>query len=175
MSEIKIAIIGSRDLQNTLPFEELVERVKKEIESHKNVILISGGSSWADFIAVYLFYLYPELVSKLILYLPCNFDATGFVACDGDGGAAKTLNILYKEFETHTKINSINIMNKVNAEYHVVPGFLPRNDEIAKNCDIVIALSRGITQPDSKGTLYTWNKCINKKRIHISLLATLKN
>ena len=170
----KIAIIGSRDLSHR-SFFELVDLVKKELNLDEHTTgdktLISGGSSWADFIAVFLKSMYPHL--SLELYLPSNFSRKGFESTVGDNGAAKTLNMLHEEFYNKTGINSIKLMYDVslmdNVVYNVIPGFLPRNDAIALNCDVVIALSQGKDTPDSRGTSYTWNKCKSKKRIHISV------
>lgn len=56
-SKIAIGIIGSRDLFGKIPFKDQVELVKKEIlkiSPNSDCVLLSGGSSWADFIAVVL-------------------------------------------------------------------------------------------------------------------------
>jgi hypothetical protein len=172
-----IAIIGSRDLsKSSKTFQELVELVEKTIkENHSGPYnIMSGGSSWADFIAVVLKdRCFPD--SNLTLYLPAEFSADRkiFMPTIGDRGAATTLNELHNQFYKQTGINSLDYMAKVkekdNTSFIVHAGFLNRNNYIANNCDLIIALSDGINEPSSPGTLYTWNKAAGKKRIHITI------
>lgn len=171
---IRIAIIGSRDLSGSISFEDQVEIVKQQVLKlcpNGNCILVSGGSSWADFIAVILRNELPN--SSLMLYLPSNFSNGKFIQTEKDKGASFILNDLHEKFKETTGMDSLNIMenvlNKDRVNCKIYPGFLNRNNYIAQNCDHLIALSHGIKEPDSSGTLYTWNKASNKSRIHIHI------
>lgn len=177
---IYIGIIGSRDLSDSrYSYSELVglvrDRVTKIVKDEADTIcFVSGGSTWADHIAVTL---RNEMKSSsLILYLPSNLNENGFVKTDGDKGASNTLNTLHKEFMTKTQINSIkeliDTQKMRNVTYIVKPGFLTRNAEVAKQSQYLIALTHGETKPDTPGTTHTWNLCGNleaSNRIHINV------
>lgn len=172
----KISIIGSRDLHCSITFKDMVDMTKKEILKlvpDGNCELISGGSSWADFIAVVLKNELPN--SSLTLYLPADFsiEFSKFIPTQNDNGAGLTLNKLHGNFKLQTGISSLELMastaklDKVKYITHV--GFLNRNNYIASECDHLIALSNGVSCPDTPGTLYTWNKAKNKNRIHLHI------
>ncbi len=171
---MKIAIIGSRDLSGSVSFKDMVEMTKKEILKlcpKGDCELVSGGSSWADFIAVVL---RNELIdSSLTLYLPSRFEAGKFEFTKNGGNSWSTLNDLHDAFHKQTMIDSLDEMRCTSlldrVKYEVYPGFLNRNDRIVENCDHLIALSHGRNKPDSPGTLYTWNKASEKNRIHIHI------
>jgi hypothetical protein len=169
---VNIGIIGSRDLSGKISFKDQVEMVKKEVlklSPNGDCVLISGGSSWSDFIAVVLKNELPN--SSLILYLPSDFSDGKFIKTNNDQGAYSTLNKLHETFRLQTGINSLEVMESTKhydkVQYITHAGFLNRNNFIAKNCDHLIALSHGEKEPDSQGTLFTWNKASKKNRIHI--------
>lgn len=170
---MRVGIIGSS--QNESKTEETyakaVQDVKKEIDSlnipYSEIELVSGGSSWADHIAITLFSLLKSEGIKLTLYLPCEMTEYAFTtktyfgrelnlrhrafseACFQriDNGSEHSLNELYsiiKEYNPNVKV----IVDK--------KGFKSRNTLIAKDVEFLIAVSN--TEKVSGGTKDTWDK-----------------
>lgn len=181
---MKIAIIGSRDLSSVFSmnkkFEDIVKLVDDKIGEMtanspivEKITLISGGSSWGDFVAVYLMKKYPERFI-LLLFLPAFFDETGF---DVENKCGRILNDLHNEFKGQTGIDSIKEMNDVMEKnedgtvFHeiVVAGFYARNNKIAAECDAVIAITTEGGDPATPGTSYTWKLCKGKPQVSIGL------
>ena len=187
MSEIRIAIIGTagRDLElklvNSQRFKSMIDQVKNYVTQElkhdlKDVILVSGGSSFSDHVAVALF-----LQCKfqgLHLYMPCKFDpllkqfancATGICLQDLHLKTSQLMNQDSLEDLKNVYLQKSTNKNVVINEYN---GFLARNLLIAQNCDYMIAFTPNNCEPSSKsGTGHTWNKCKLglEKRKHFDL------
>ncbi len=152
-------------------YQKMIDVLPKYLPG--NSIVYSGGASFADHIAV-LFYL-ADQISTLYIYAPCNwdFDKKEFYdngMYDWRTNPGRTANMYHRKFSNVIGRNSLfDIDNAVKkgAKYIVKNGFHDRNSEIAK-CDILIAYSFGIDEPNDGGTLDTWRKCGGKK-IHISI------
>lgn len=107
--------------------------------------LVSGGAAWADHVAVRLFL--KKKVSKLRLFLPCEFEGGTF----HDTGEKKnnpggTLNYYHKKFQSTTNINSLTEIQIARAEgAELLPcrgGFFGRNAMVAKS-DFILACTFG--------------------------------
>lgn len=109
--------------------------------------IVSGGSAWADHIAV-RYFLYSGLKFKLKLYLPDyfvkgQFQDTG--SRDWKTNPGGTLNYYHKLFKDKTGIDSLGEIEKAiekGAEVLVEPGLFQRNTKVAES-DILIALTFG--------------------------------
>lgn len=179
MSEVKIAIIGfsGRDDQGQLKLKHyslmkkmVLRFIKNELElDTTDVVLVSGGSSWCDHLAVTLSI--EKEFAGVQLYLPCDINyCTGkFVS----GREATTLNDLHAKFNQLTETDSpgdfVEVLSMDNTKVVVKKGFLNRNTLIAKDCDYLIAFSSGEDIPNRGGTRDTWNKCKTATKIHYSL------
>jgi hypothetical protein len=141
----------------------------------QNIELVSGGSAWADHIAVTLFRKNRHAGMKLKLFLPCRINENGFYG----NMCAKTLNERHKKFSKEVfgaqQINfSLNELYELVAHARLwstpsklvtepqlscvidMNGFKSRNSKIAEHCDYLIAV---IASDDfSPGTRDTWNK-----------------
>lgn len=134
-----------------------------------DIILVSGGSSWCDHIAVRL--AMENDFKGLELYLPCDVDSlTGSFIKSRE---ACILNDLHARFNKVTGIDSpadfMNVLLNRNTKIVVEKGFLNRNKLIANNCDYLIAFTTDSQFPTSGGTRDTWNKCKNTTKIHFTL------
>lgn len=182
----RVAIIGSAKTIEGMTgslFTKSIDAVAKIINEkmpihQSGVTLVSGGSAWIDHIAVKLF-LTGEYAG-LHLYTPCEWDCLRIQYSDSGiydwkenpGG---TLNSYHRKFSIRAGIKSLEELDKVNCtpgfSCTVKNGFHARNDLIAQNCDLLIALSWAKDdEPDDGGTLYTWKKATPAYgKVHISL------
>ena len=179
---IKLAIIGTsgRNPQdaNRLELKHLQwmkDNVKVYIENvickpMNNIILVSGGSAWADHVAVQLFR--EGGFAGLELYLPSEFNTKAHKYKNTHEG--RMLNTLHEQcqnktglpiFEDLTSVNS----KKNNVKIMIQRGFKPRNTLVARNCDHLVAFTFGNTIPSSGGTSDTWGKVQHENKLHISL------
>ena len=128
------------------------------------ITLVSGGSSWADHVAVQLF-LTGEF-QGLELYLPAEFDTSN--DCYMKTTEGSRLNYLHTV--TTLKELSTAISNPQTTTI-VKKGFLNRNTFIALNCDHLLAFtfSDGDKPQIGTGTMDTWNKCQHENKYHESL------
>ena len=137
-----------------------------------NVILVSGGSAWADHIAVQL-YLTGEFAG-LELYLPSKFDIKQKKYVNTHEG--RTLNALHLECKNKTGMDIFEeltrAVSKKATKVTIQRGFLPRNTLIAKNCDHLIAFTFSPNAPSDGGTFDTWKKTKhdNKTNFDLSLV-----
>jgi hypothetical protein len=132
-----------------------------------DIILVSGGSSFSDHIAVSL-YLEKIEFDKLILYLPCKwenlkFKDNGNTNCLTNPG--KYLNYLHKVFFDYFRIDSLSDINLAIRNKAIIKdnynGFHSRNREVAKS-EYVIAFSYTDDVTEG-GTLFTWKLAKGKK------------
>ena len=181
-----IAIIGTAGRSssqlaalNTVVFDEMTNLAMGQIrewgfENLSQVILVSGGSAWADHVAVRLFLDRIEEWGGLQLFLPCRFspDTKQFdsTAC------GKSLNRYHEQ--QSSKMNRCSRQDlaaaiALGAQVETIrKGFKGRNTAVANQADYMIALtfSSSADAPDhnSRGTLDTWSKCHGVKK-HFSL------
>lgn len=159
---------------------DLFDRMKKEcinqIDDWKlqkeEIVLVSGGCSFADHVAVAL---YLEGGWKgLELYLPCDFDCFSSKFKDsGDNkwynNPGKTLNSYHAKFSKMVCINSLDQLStciEKGATVTVSKGFHARNTHVAKS-EYMIAIT--LTQTIMGGTSDTWKKAKNAIKAHIQL------
>lgn len=131
------------------------------------ITLVSGGSSWADHVAVQLF-LSGEF-NALELYLPAEFDLVN--KCYVNTTEGSRLNYL------HTTLTLKELSEAISNERTttiVKTGFHQRNTLIAINCDHLLAFTFGDgDRPQiGTGTMDTWNKCKHENKFHVSLQNT---
>jgi len=148
-----IAIVGTAgrgDDENKLSpavYTAMREIVKQVIAPYKAVRLVSGGAAVADHLAVQLFLTNPDM--ELRLHLPAPFDATvqQFVASTSIFNPGNTSNFYHRKFAKSCGVNSLGeiaeAILKRNAEVIVTPGFKQRNTKVAKDADVLIALTFG--------------------------------
>jgi len=138
--------------------------------------VISGGSAWADHIAVRLYL--SDKVRKLILCLPYIFDNNN--NCYDDN----YLNSLHSAFSRKCNISSLTEIraaidkgcqvvytDSATSRQHGSHCYHERNTLIAKYCDDLLAFTfgKGVV-PKPGGTLDTWNKTASTvNKIHVSL------
>lgn len=158
---------------------------KHQLTKENDLIVCSGGAALSDHIAVSLFL--ENKISKLHLYLPCDFDGFKFYRKNNfNDKTAYTSNLHHYTFSKQLKINSYNELKlaiEKGATYSVSSGFFERNKLIA-DTDYLIAFSfnndNRITVYDkgengnielTGGTKYTWNysKKYSPVRIHIPI------
>jgi len=139
------------------------------------ITLVSGGSSWADHVAIQL-YLSDDF-GGLELYLPTEFNLKRKQYKNTHEG--RLLNILHKQCQEKTGIDIftelLSATSRIKVKKHVKRGFLPRNTLIAKNCDHLIAFVFGsdfdekTKSPTNGGTFYTWQKTLHQNKICFNL------
>lgn len=178
---IKLGIVGTSG-RNPLDKKKLVkehmeymaENVYCYIEhviktKPNNIILVSGGSAWADHIAVQL-YLTGEFAG-LELYLPSRFDPKQKKYINTHEG--RTLNQLHAECKEKTGIDVFEdltrAVTKKATKIVIQRGFLPRNTLIAKNSDHLITFTFSPNDPVEGGTFDTWKKTKHDNRTNFDL------
>ena len=174
---VKIAVIGTAGRQGVKltseNYDKMYDRLKQYLSQYdKNSIeLISGGAAWSDHLAIRAYL--DNIVYKLSLYLPCTWDYENdkYHENINDG---KMSNIYHNNFSKETKMNSFDqIAQAILSGAYVdesSKGCLDRNNKVAQNCDKMIAFTMSETDSPAKGgTQYTWNKAINKEKLHISI------
>jgi hypothetical protein len=148
------------------------------------IILVSGGSSWSDHVAIDLFLHDKRFYdSKMHLYFPCPFDvgksqyhmeSNHFLDC------GNRLNWLHNQFSkkrnsaksslAKSSLHDISeaLQNaKCNSTVH--KGFFYRNLEVGK-CDYLLAFTWSQTdKPADGGTAHTWKNSNAKTKHHITL------
>uniref|UniRef100_A0A6G6AC71 Uncharacterized protein n=1 Tax=Borely moumouvirus TaxID=2712067 RepID=A0A6G6AC71_9VIRU len=175
---IKLAIIGFSGRNNDSfilteeHYEWMIDNVMcyitevLQIEPNE-ITLVSGGSSWADHIAVTLFL--TNKFNKLNLYLPINFDKN--LAKYFDNNQGSLLNSLHEKFGKQINRNTLmdlkNALSKNNCETTIFNGFFKRNTAIANNCDHIIAFN--LSDIPSGGTLDTLKKIKHNNKLNINL------
>ncbi len=196
MSRLTISIIGSASPKQNINHDQLLtpDRWNQMVDKAEHYImteispdwsqinLVSGGSSWSDHIAVYLYNRHPE--AYLTLHLPCRWDhlTNQFV----DNGASnwsinpgKTLNVFHQRFSQRIDHNSLAdircLMLDNQSHVNIVSnhkGFHARNLVVGQSQYLLAFSFATGSQPDDGGTLYTWNhaKSLHKQHFSISNL-----
>lgn len=177
----KLSIIGSsgrgnhRNLYNCNLFDKMIDHTKNIITNEfklnlKEISFVSGGSAWADHIAVSLFL--KGYIDTLYLYLPCTFNLLTKKFIDSNAGV--TLNQLHDTFSKTANINSLSelasVLQNPKCKTIICEGFHARNNMVAQ-CNYMIAFTWGKdgNLPEKSGTKSTWDKCKSKNKIHIPL------
>lgn len=141
----------------------------------RDVHLVSGGSAWADSIAVYLFVERSQTdngreagppFGGITLYLPCAFNRSTHTFADNGNSdwksnPGRTLNRYHREMEAKTGIPSLQAMGTLWAFGGKLDetsrGFAARNRKVAQS-DYVLAFTWGAgTCPKDGGTKQTWD------------------
>lgn len=151
------------------------------------VTLVSGGSAWADHVAVRLWL--DSILSDdgntysgLLLYLPCElqtmtnnkaqFEVSSTASWMNNPGI--TLNKLHSQFSEKLGQDSMNDLlcaRELGAIYDTrAHGFHNRNLMVAQS-DYLIAFTWGdsTVEPKEGGTLHTWSNCKSRFKIHVPL------
>lgn len=145
--------------------ENILEKELSEI------ILVSGGSAWADHVAIQLFL--TKEFAGLELYLPSKFDFKQKKYVNTHEG--RTLNTLHQECAEKTQINILEEIARAvttkGAKIVIKRGFTQRNTLIAQNCDHLLAFTFNESngEPATGGTLDTWKKTKHQNRVHFDL------
>ena len=185
---IRIGIIGTagrdRDIDNLSKetYKWMINEVREKINDIKRkhighkIVLVSGGSSFSDHIAVELYKRHsndPKKINGIHLFLPCNFNLENH--CFDNSTFGWTLNHYHERFSKICGINSLRDLWKLvssqneNIIIDVKNGFHERNTEIAKTVDYLIALTFSEKEPQKGGTKDTWDKCPIGEKIHIQI------
>lgn len=182
-----VSIIGTAGRYSNLHlltaklFDQMVDECHRliidEYKDPADVTLVSGGSAWADHVAVQLFL--TRGYARLRLHLPCHWDATTckFAAVVPSNAmqahTSKVLNTLHgafsKKMEHIANYSRNQIQRAINKgavifEYN---SFATRNIQVAK-APHIIAMSWDEDEPKTGGTAYTWKRAKGRKS-HISL------
>jgi len=168
-------------------YSKMVEAVKEQIVGvwgldRKNTVLVSGGSAWADHVAVTLYLSAPDAWGGLELHLPCPLDfktraymQTGAGSWFRDPG--RSLNLYHRQQSRKLGRSTLNDLITAQAVGALVrddyKGFHVRNSAVAKSANYMVALTfspSAVGEPDSSssGTRDTWNKSTAQKS-HISV------
>jgi len=136
----------------------------------KDIILVSGGSAWADHVAIQLFR--EGGFGGLELYLPSEFNTKAHKYKNTHEG--RTLNKLHEHCQNKTGLPIFEELTSVNSRKKGVKitiqrGFKPRNTLVARGCDHIIAFTFGKDIPEGGGTADTWSKIPHENKLHISL------
>lgn len=157
----------------------------------EQVVLVSGGSSFSDHVAIALWNTSRQLaqdiktykpISQLELHLPCSWDKSKNSFEDNKEKWAQNpglaLNCYHKEFSRRCKLDSLSELSRAlshpGASSLISRGFHARNTSIAQHCDYLIAFTFGSSTQfplPSGGTYDTWKKCSVKNKIHVPLLS----
>jgi len=148
-----------------LLFDKLVSKLEQLVlEQTTEPHLVSGGSSWADHVAVALCL---KNGWKLDLYLPCkwNTEKAEFVA-------NPTVNGLHRKFSQYAVKKSLQDLSDVMAldttTVHICNGFQSRNKKMAKAVTTLFTISWDPKCPKSGCTFDIW-KSSTAKKIHIDV------
>lgn len=178
-------------------FEQMVEKteqiVTQQFRLNKNcVTFVSGGSAWADHIAVKCFLnsALNDGYSGLTLFLPCDFSLIAKRFSEqpkqnnthNNESPGRTLNILHSQFSSKTGLKSMDEITCAHALGAILDsthsGFHARNTQVAK-CDFMIAFTWGesVSEPKKGGTFDTWkmSKCVNKVHVPLHTLLPLSD
>ena len=180
---IKLAIIGTsgrnpQDGAKLLNFhmQWMAENVLCYIEhilktTTDNIILVSGGSAWADHVAVQLYLEYN--FGGLELYLPTNFDIIQKKYADTYEGLM--LNILHMQCKEKIHVDVLNelaeAISKKTTKVIVKKGVFQKNSLISKNCDHLICFIFGQTISGG-GSYDTWKKTKHQNKTLLDLSCT---
>lgn len=185
---IRLGVIGTacRDLpeQKRITkdhFDWMIDTVEIYIEqvletTPDNIILVSGGSAWADHVAVKLYL--TGRFAGLHLYLPSEFNHKTKLYKNTHEG--RRLNELHQICSATTGYDTLNEIflatyGKDKAKVTVQRGFGPRNTLIAKGSDHLIAFTFNDAEiPKEGGTMDTWKK-FNGDACHFNLGLADKN
>lgn len=179
--KIKLAIVGVSGNdpldKKKLCLEHMIYMTTTAMDYIKNVIgtnpseiiLVSGGSAWADHVAVQL-YLTGEFAG-IELYLPSRFDIKQKKYINTHEG--RKLNSLHAECQEKTGVNVFEELTKTVSrkavKVTIQRGFLARNTLISKNCDYLVAFTFNPDSPQKGGTFDTWKKTTHKNKMNYDL------
>lgn len=176
---IKVAIIGTsgRNPMDSMRLTAdhmkwMAENVLCYIEhviktTTDNIILISGGSAWADHVAVQLYL--SHNFAGLELYLPTDFDVENKKYANTYEGTM--LNLLHSQCKEKINIDVLNelaeAIPKRTTTVVIKRGFLQRNSLVSKKCDHLICFV--FSHIISGGSNDTWKKTKHQNKIVFDL------
>eukprot|EP01035_Chromulina_nebulosa_P018280 gene18280-23957_t len=133
--------------------------IQNQFKLEKSIVkLISGGSAWADHVAVRLYInsIMDESYNSLCLYLPCHINLDNIPYCFENNKVGNRLNSLHSHFSKVTGINSIQDIKVVR--------------DLGK-ADYIIAFTWGDSNilPKDGGTLDTWSNSLSRYKVHVPL------
>lgn len=138
-----------------------------------NLDLVSGGSAWADHIAVSLYLM--DLADSLTLYFPCGWHQGSFegIEITRNNQTARTANYYHSLFSKKMGKNTLlGIQRAIDkgATYHEISGgFFARNLLVGK-VDVLLAYTFGEGEvPKPGGTKHTWDNSVAGVKIHRSI------
>lgn len=184
----RLAIIGTSGRHNselqvltTKHMEFMMEKTYEYIETvmnttPENIILVSGGSAWADHIAIQLYL--TKKFAGLELYLPSEFDPKKKRFKNTHEG--RRLNFLHEQCQDKTGMPILNEITRVvssakassNSRVKIIikRGFIQRNTLISKNNDHLVAFTFSSSdEPNGGGTADTWLKTKHTNKKHFTL------
>ena len=135
----------------------------------KNILLISGGSAWADHTVVQLYL--ENKVKRIQLFIPAFYRSETLSYHYNFEGTK--LNKLHKTFSEICGIDSLKEIDqaiKKGALIHKGTNFTQRNTMIANKSEHLLAFTFNDGNTPSRGGTYdTWNKSTIDNKFHISL------
>jgi hypothetical protein len=157
----------------------IVRLAEANCASLDKIILVSGGSAWADHVAVHLFL--ESLTSEtsfrgLELYLPCTVSIADGQLRFASTSAGTRLSELHRQFSVAVGMGLDSRMDLLCAK-HVGAvldcssrSFQSRNSKVA-NVDALLAFTWNSTDgtPTKGGTGDTWTKCKSGVKYHVPL------
>jgi len=178
-------------------FELMIKRTRLVIANWgldlSNVILVSGGSAWADHVAVKLWLdsVMSGSCCDLKLYLPCPVVLTSSSQTlqfetnqssswtDNPGSILNNLHTSFSERmgQNFSSLSDLRCAHALGATFDCNShGFHKRNIEVGKS-DYLVAFTWGdsTTEPKDGGTLHTWKNCRSKKKVHVPLQSLIQN
>lgn len=177
---MKIAIIGSAGRHADAPrvtpqlYGKMITAAANLIAPiDDKIILVSGGASFADHVAVDLFLTSTDIDLELHLPSPWNHELKEY----SHDGAGKTSNFYHRSFcekigrELNNSLYDLHkiISAQINARAFFYNGFKIRNLEVGK-VDMVIAFTfNDSDEPKPGGTKHTWDNSTASKKNHINL------
>jgi len=182
---IRVAIIGTAGRNedgvkmSEMTFKWMMTEAKRIITeewklSMDSITLVSGGSAWADHVAVML-YLDPlNTFRGLDVYMPSPLVETPTPKYESkSSNPGYMLNVYHEKFSKKMGRNTlrdiVTAKNKGAMLHSSKRTFFDRNTQIAKNCNFLLAFTWGDASPPPGGTKNTWDKC-HATKLHISLL-----
>lgn len=177
------AAVFSRMMDHAALVQQSVWKLPNE-----RVILVSGGSAWADHVAVKLFLreaMNPDgsPYAGLHLFMPCELNFTGSgQARAADSGSSdwrnnpgRVLNQLHASFTRaigSDTLNEVALARSFGAKLCFDGrGFHPRNKLVAAQADRMLAFTWGNdpAQPKDGGTMHTWKLATAAIKLHVPL------
>ncbi len=142
--------------------------LRQEGRKKDEVVLVSGGSSWADHVAVRLFL--QGGWRGLVLFLPCQVVSSN--EFDPKSACGVLLNRLHGQFGRtlgRSTIAEIVDAGHRGAQMVIQMGFVVRNQMVSRSPLLLAFTTEPGKQPQQGGTAQTWRMALASKRIHLPI------